>query len=297
MQVLPQVVLTIYQISEQPIKYAKFQILLTLLNFIITTILVILINLKWEGRILAILLSYSIFTMIGIYLLFKMKYIVFKIRKHYIKEAFKLGLPLIIHVISATLFMMSDRLFIAYYLGNSEVGVYAVGVQVAMIAMIAQQSFNQAWVPYLFKNLKTNLYENKVKIIKISYLAFGLFLILPFIIELLSYPIFTYLIDEKFSESIQYVFWVALGYSLLGMYKVVTNYIFYKKRTKLLARLTLFSLIVNLILNYVFIHSFGAIGVAYATAITIFLFFILTFILSQKIYPMPWLYFKDRNVI
>lgn len=296
MQILPQTVLSIYQISERPIDYGKYQILLAVVNLILTIGFVVMLKLGWEGRVLAILLSYTVFTMIGMYLLVKMKLIVFKINKEYIQEALKLGLPLIIHVVSGALFMMSDRLFISYYLGNSEVGIYAVGAQVAMIALIVQQSFNQAWVPYLFKNLKTNLYENKVKIVKISYIVFIFFLILPYIVYLLSHPIFSFLIDAKFSGSIQYVFWVALGFSFLGMYKVVANYIFYEKRTVILSILTFTSLILNFILNYFLIHKFGTIGVAYATAITIGVFFIFVFIIANKIHKMPWLYFFNRSL-
>ena len=189
--------------------------------------------------------------------------------------------------------MMSDRLFISYYLGNDTLGMYAVGAQVAMIAMIIQQSFNQAWVPYLFKNLKIGLIENKIKIIKISYFAILFFAILPFLIDFITPLLYKIFIDEKFINSIQYVFWIALGYSLLGMYKVVTNYIFYEKRVKLLSMMTFFSLFINLVLNYVLIHKYGAIGVAYGTAITVAIFFIIAFIIANRVHKMPWLFFLD----
>ncbi|HHC11283.1 MAG TPA: hypothetical protein ENK79_01455, partial [Campylobacterales bacterium] len=186
MQVVPQTILSIYKISERPIDYAKYQLTLTSVNLFLTLGLVVVFSLNWEGRIVAILLTYFIFTILGLYLLVRMKLIVLRIEKSYIKKALKLGTPLIIHVISGVLFMMSDRLFISYYLGNEALGIYAVGAQVAMIAMIIQQSFNQAWVPYLFKNLKIGLIKNKIKIIKISYLAILFFAILPFLIELLN---------------------------------------------------------------------------------------------------------------
>lgn len=295
MQVLPQTILSLYQISERPMDYGKYQILLALINLLLTICFVVLLKLGWEGRVLAILLSYAIFTLISIVLLFRMNLITFQVEIKYIKEALRLGLPLIIHVVSGALFMMSDRLFISYYLGNSEVGIYAVGAQVAMIALIVQQSFNQAWVPYLFKHLKTNTYENDVKIVKISYIAFGFFLILPILVYFMSVPIFSFLINDKYIDSIQYVFWVALGFSFLGMYKVVTNYIFYEKRTGILSLLTFSSLVLNFILNYVFIHKFGTIGVAYATAVTISVFFIIVFFIANKIHKMPWLYFYNKG--
>ena len=291
MQVVPQTILSIYKISERPIDYAKYQLSLTGINIFLTLGLVVLLNLNWEGRILAIFFTYLIFTILGIYLLLKMKLIVLRLEKTYIKKAFQLGVPLIVHVICASLFMMSDRLFVSYYLGNNTLGIYAVGAQVAMVALIIQQSFNQAWVPYLFKNLKIGLIENKIRIIKISYVAILFFMILPFLVELLNPLFFNFFINEKFRDATEYVFWIALGYSLLGMYKVVTNYIFYKKRVKLLSIMTFGSLIINLILNYVLIHKYGAIGVAYGTVITVGIFFLIAFVLANRVHKMPWLFF------
>jgi O-antigen/teichoic acid export membrane protein len=291
MQVVPQTILSIYKISERPIDYAKYQLSLTGINLLLTVGLVVLLNLNWEGRILAIFITYLLFTFIGIYLLIKMKLIVLRIEKRYVQKALQLGTPLILHVVSATLFMMSDRLFISYYLGNEALGIYAVGAQVAMMALIIQQSFNQAWVPYLFKNLKIGSRENEIKIIKISYISMLFFLLLPFIIELINPLFFHFFINEKFIDAMSYVFWIALGYSLLGMYKVVTNYIFYKKRVKLLSMMTFLSLLINLILNYFLIQKYGAIGVAYGTSITVAIFFIIAFILANKVHPMPWLFF------
>ncbi len=295
MQIVPQTILSIYKISERAIDYAKYQLALTTFNLVLTIGLVVLLELNWEGRVIAILFTYILFTILGLYLLVKMNLIVLQIEWQYIQKALSLGTPLIIHVVSGALFMMSDRLFISYYLGNEELGVYAVGAQVAMIAMIVQQSFNQAWVPYLFKNLKIGLLGNKIKIIKISYMAILFFMILPFFIELINPLFFKFFIDEKFIDSMQYVFWIALGYSLLGMYKVVTNYIFYEKRVKLLSAMTFFSLIINLILNYILIHKYGAIGVAYGTAITVAIFFIIAFIVANHVHKMPWLFFLNQK--
>ena len=295
LQVVPQTVLYLYLMSERPINYGKFQITLAVTNLLFSILFVVILKGNWEGRVIALLISYAVFSSIGIYILFRMNLIVLHVKIQYIKEALKIGLPLIIHVVSGTLFLMSDRLFISYFLGNIQVGIYSVGAQIGMIALIIQQSFNQAWVPYLFKNLKTNLYKNKVKIVNISYVAFLFFLILPFIIQLISYPIFSVFINSKFSESIQYVFWIALGFSFMGMYKVVTNYIFYEKRTGILSILTFSSLILNLILNYILIQKFGSIGVAYATAITVGIFFIIVFFIANKVHKMPWLYFIKRN--
>ncbi len=295
MQVIPQTILSIYKISERALNYAKYQLALTFLNLFLTLGFVALLHWNWEGRILAILISYIIFSILGLYLLNRMQLISFDIDWRYLYRAVELGMPLILHVISGALFMMSDRLFISYYLGHETLGIYAVAAQVAMIALIIQESFNQAWVPFLFKNLKSGLMKNKIKVIKISYGAILFFLLLPFVIDLVKIPFFKYFIDGKFLDGMEYVFWIALGYSFLGMYKVVTNYIFYEKRVRLLSIMTFMSLLINLILNYILIHRFGAIGVAYGTAITVAIFFLIAFLIANRVHKMPWLFFiKER---
>jgi len=294
-QVIPQTVLAIYRISERPINYAKYQLTLTGVNLLLTLILVMLLHLNWEGRILAIFGTYIIFSGVGIYLLIKGGLMRWAFSWEYLSRAVRMGLPLILHVISAVLFMMSDRLFISYYLGNEALGLYAVGAQVAMIAMIVQESFNQAWVPFLFKNLQQGGWENRVKIVKISYLAILFFLMLPFMIMVIAPLIFHLFIDGKFMDALTYVFWIALGYGFLGMYKVVTNYIFYEKRVKLLSLMSFLSLLVNLFLNYLLIHRFGAIGVAYGTVLTLIFFFFVAFLVAYRIHPMPWLFFVQRK--
>lgn len=70
---------------------------------------------------------------------------------------------------------------------------------------------------------------------------------------------------------------------------MVVNYIFYVKKTYILAWITFLSAAINIVLNYFLIRANGAIGAAQATAITFFVSFILTWILSAKVYNMPWL--------
>lgn len=69
---------------------------------------------------------------------------------------------------------------------------------------------------------------------------------------------------------------------------MVVNYIFYGKKTYILAWVTFTSAGINIALNYFFIKANGAIGAAQTTTITFFIKFILVWILSSKAYKMPW---------
>jgi len=291
-QVFPKLVTSVYQIKEQPIRYAIYQLSFAVMNISTTIYLLYAYNANWESRILAILFTNMFFTFIALFIFKRMDLYTKNLKKEYFTDAIKVGTPLIIHIVSAVLFQMSDRLFIQYFKGDYDLGVFAAGAQIGMIALIIQQAFTQAWLPYLFKNLKLNTLANKIKIVKLSYISIILFMIMPFIIELVSIPIFTFFIDKKYEYAQQYVFWVALGYAFLGIYKIFSGFILFKKKTSCLAWISLFSLIINFILNYLFINYYGTIGVAYATALTMMFFAIIVICIANRLFGLPWFYFS-----
>jgi Na+-driven multidrug efflux pump len=83
--------------------------------------------------------------------------------------------------------------------------------------------------------------------------------------------------------------WLALGFLFSAMYYMVTNYIFYTRRTAWLAGITFLTAAINIPLTYFLILTSGAVGAAQATAISLGLSFLFTWLVSQRVYPMPWL--------
>ena len=72
---------------------------------------------------------------------------------------------------------------------------------------------------------------------------------------------------------------------------MVTNYIGYVNKTYWLAITTISVGVFKIPLTYYLIKLFGAPGASMSYCITFLLFFLLTWILSAKVYKMPWLFF------
>ena len=72
------------------------------------------------------------------------------------------------------------------------------------------------------------------------------------------------------------------------MYFMVTNYIFYAKKTYILAYVTFSVTILHIGFLYFLINLNGAIGAAQAIMITSIITFLSVWILSHKVYKMPW---------
>jgi O-antigen/teichoic acid export membrane protein len=99
----------------------------------------------------------------------------------------------------------------------------------------------------------------------------------------------------KFAPAGELIGWLALGQAFSGMYFMVTNYIFYSRRTGALALVTAISGLVNVGLLLVLVQSLGLRGAAMAFWLSMGLRFLLTWWVAQRRCPMPWFTFGVQN--
>jgi len=166
-------------------------------------------------------------------------------------------------------------------------GIYSVGYQIGLVISLVQNSFNQAWQPWIYTQL-SNKSLNKTKIVKFTYFYFlglillvlGLNIIAPFLIRVF--------IGIEFQSTIEFVTWIGLGFAFNGMYKMVANYLFFLRKTKLIGLISICTAALNIVLNYVLISINGAVGAAQSTAISFFIQFIFVWIFSSIYFKMPW---------
>jgi O-antigen/teichoic acid export membrane protein len=281
LRVSTQVILGIFQVSGEPKKFALFSILQTILDFGLSYLFVVLYTYGYIGRLEGIHIAFFIFSLVSIYILYKRELFSF-FTFSYTKDILSFGVPLIPHVVGGPIMAMSDRFFISYFYDNEYVGYYTASYQVSALMLLIGMSVNQAWVPLFFKMLKDNI-ETK-KIVKLILIISLFFLISMLFIMLLRDFIFNVLVDEKFFIAKEYFYWLLIGFFFQSLYFLATNFLFYFKKTKLLASITFLGAIINIILNYIFIKYFGVIGVAYATAVTWFIFLSYVSIQSIKVY-------------
>lgn len=282
------ITVTLWQVEQKPLPYGIFQISQTVLNVTLSLIFVIALNWQWQGRLLGIIIASIIFGFISLFIVYRRKYIKLSFNKVYIKDALLFGIPLIPHALGGWIMTSIDRFFINSMVNVAETGIYTVGYQVGMIIYLLATSFNQAWSPFLFEKLKENNNVTKIRIVKFTYLYNVGIIVLALALSLVAPWFLEFFVSKGFQGAYKYVFWIALGYAANGMYFMVVNYIFYVKKTHILAWITFISAGINVILNYFLIKANGAIGAAQATTVSFFVSFILTWILSARVYKMPW---------
>jgi O-antigen/teichoic acid export membrane protein len=288
--------LTFWRVEQRPIPYGITQVSWVLFNAALSLMLVIVFGMKWNGRILGIAISTCIFGIYGILMMVKRSYLAIVPQRRYISEVLSFCLPLIPASLGWWATNGIDRIFINLMVDVTATGVYTVGYQVGMIIGLLANSFNQAWSPFLFEKLKENRYATKIKIVKLTYLIFGAIVGGALILSYASPYFLKIFVGKSYQSAYVYVIWVALGYGFNGMRFLVLNYIYYVKKTYVLSWVPFLSAGINIGLNFLLIKAKGPLGAAQSTTISFAVAFILTWILSARVYPMPWLeVFSGKN--
>ncbi len=277
LRVVSSVVSGIYQVSNKPLEFAIYTIFQTIIDFIFSYIFVVWYHYGYIGRLTGVYISFFLASIYGIVILYKNNYIVFRFILLFSKKILTYGAPLIPHVVGGVILALSDRYFISYFIGNEAVGLYSVAYQISSIMLLLSISVNQAWVPFFYR-LLTDFKENKAVIFRYIRLLMIFYTICGLILYILSPFLYDLFIDQKFHNSKLYFPVLLVGLVFQSYYYLYTNFLFFYKKTTVLAKITFFASLVNLVLNFININIFGVIGVAYATLITYILYFLLIYI-------------------
>ncbi len=287
-QFLTSLNLVLWQAEQNPKSFAVYQIVQMIVNNILILVLVVGFGMGWEGQLIGQSIAIILFAFVSFIFIYRRGYLKFEIKQQHIKDALKFGVPLIPHTLAGWFKTGIDRIFLTSFIGTAATGLYAVGYQFGMILGIIALAFNNAFAPYLFEKLSNITNEEKKKLVILTYLYFVIILLMATVISLIAPWFITNFLDERYIDSIQFISWITFGYAFQGMYYMVVNYIFYLKKTYRLVTITFFGGFLHVVLSYFLIQENGAIGAAQATTISFFVTFILVWMLSSKLYSMPW---------
>lgn len=286
--------LSILRNSKKPLIYGAFEISKTIIDLSLTILLIVVYSFDWEGKAIGMLVSTTVIGLVSLYRMWKKGYLLFEVDKSQIREIFRISLPLIPHALGGVIMALGDRIFIDQMVGTAEMGIYTVGYQFGMIMTLVTTAFNQTWTPWMYELLAQNKEENKVKIVKATYMVCLGFILMAIGITVISYFLLPYMTTKEYHGAFIHVIWIALGYAFFGMYTLVFPYGVHVGKTSYLGIITFSAAIINMAANYVLIKMNGPVGSAQATLISYIFMFFSVWWYSNKLYPMPWFKFLSK---
>lgn len=291
---LSQILLSLWRLEIKPIAYGIYQNLYTLTNLGFSLFFVVALGFSWEGRVSGILISGVLFGVIALILLYRQNRLRFQLNLGYVKNALNFGIPMVPTALKGSLMVITDRLFITNMVGVGATGLYAAGYQLTMAIHLLTLSFNNAYVPWLFGKLKLDDKNMNKKIVRFTYVYFIGIIAIALLWALVAIWLLSFFVGPQFYGARVYVIWFSLGFAFSGMHSMVVNYIYYSQKTARYGLVSVMSIGINIVLNYVLISLNGAVGAAQAMCFTYLFTFLMTWWLSSRVHPMPWLSIFSR---
>ena len=190
-----------------------------------------------------------------------------------------LGLPLILHNLSHIVLTSSDRMMIEKFIGLEETGIYGFTYTIGTILSTAAGAFGSAWVPWYFERLKREKYD-EIKVYSKNYLDFFTLVTVGFIF--ISPEIVRFMGSTDYWIGKYFLLWIIFVCYFIFLYSFPVNYEFYVKKTNYIALGTSLSAVINLVLNYIFIPTYGSFGAALTTLASYFFLFVFHETIARK---------------
>ncbi|WP_373779155.1 flippase [Glaesserella sp.] len=246
-QSLLAVQLSVRQCQKQALPYVVIQLCSTILSAVLTVMLLEYYqNELVEKRILAILFSNA-----AVFVLAYALYAKRAIRKTFGVNRYKtalwyvlgFGAPLILHHASIFLKGQLDRIFIYHKFSEADLGLYAMGAQLAAILMILIQAVNKALIPHLFEALK----QKKISVKEVhKWASYSLILVpLPALVMWFIPETFVvWLLGSQFVGTKYYIVLFLVSTTLVVPYLILVNYLFYYGKNTLISFCSVLSTII-----------------------------------------------------
>lgn len=284
-----------FQVKKQPKYYGIYSLSQSITKNGLMLLFVVFFDMKWDGMILGYIIGYFLFFLISIFLFNKTRLFTKSINKEFIIDNIKVGFPLSLHLASGWLSSSATRIIVSSLLGTAATGSFGIGATIGMVVLFIQDSFNKAFIPFLFEKLNNFNIEIEKQLIRLTYIYNISLLLFSLIIGVFGYFFLETIFGVAYSEGKVVVLFIALAHAFNGMYKMHVNYIFFVKKTHLIFIISTTTGSLNIILSYLFINSWGLIGAAISLCVINIVGYLLAWYIGNRVYPMNW--FRLRYIL
>lgn len=290
MQTLLNMQLALLQAKGQARAYGTLQVAQSILVNGSTVFLIVAVSMQWEARPVGHVLSLSLLTLFSLRAMYKAEYLAIPGRDaaRHIREALKFGLPLVPHALSAIAIATVGQLMVNFNFGTSEVGVYALAFQLGSAYGLLADAFVKSYGPWLYRKLAERTEESRLQVVGSTYFAFCFFPVASILFYGFLMVIFDVIVGSQYAASKTLLPYFVLSGAFLGMYFAVANLFFFSSKTIFIPLVTVTSGVLGLLLMHALGRVIGIRGYAIGYLVAQMATFFLAWIISMKIYPLPW---------
>ncbi|WP_240775177.1 lipopolysaccharide biosynthesis protein [Pedobacter xixiisoli] len=244
---------------------------------------------KWVGYVFIANLVASVLTFV--FLLPEFLKIQLKFDKGMFAKMLSYSWPILVANLSFIVNENLDKILLDKYSTETQVGIYGAVCKIAIFMSIFNTAFRLGAEPFFFSYAKEkNARNTYADILKYFVIALAiLFVALVANIEILKY-----FISRDKAHVAEYwvglpaVPYLLLGYVCLGIYMNLSIWYRLSDQTRFGLYISVSGAIITIVLNMVLIPKYSYMGSAWVSMIAYFVMMVLSYVLGQKYYPIPY---------
>lgn len=262
-QAILAVGLTVAQTIRRPFVYATFQLGYGLSMGLLTLVLVGAVGMGWTGRALAQAMAALAVAICVVAWLRRTGRMATTLDRRMLRRVLGFGIPLLPHAIAAVAMGSMDRLALGSGFAPAVVGQYFLALQIATVFTVLAAAVNQAWVPWLYERLSRGDAAARREVLSVIRIGGGLLVAGAAALALLAVPMVLLVGGEAFRAA-ALPLRILAGYAALqAWYTLMSAFLFYGERTKLMSAITTGVAVLQGVLIFVLL-PWGSAGVASA---------------------------------
>lgn len=207
------------------------------------------------------------------------------------KKMMRYGLPILVAGIAFAVNEHFDKILLGHWLpeniAKSEVGAYSACYKLGLFMVLFATAFRLGIEPFFFSHSKNENAPQTYAMITKYFVIFGSLILLGVIVfaDILKFM----LLDNKtYWEAMKVVPLIILANFFLGIYNNLSVWYKLTDRTKMGAYISIVGAVLTLVLNYLLIPKFSYYGSAIATIAAYGSMMLISYILGNRYYPIPY---------
>ena len=207
--------------------------------------------------------------------------------KSIFKQLLNYGWPIMVAGLAYVVNENFDKWILPYLLDKDINGAYSACYKIAVFMTIFIQAFRLGAEPFFFSHSKEKNAQQTYALIMKYFVIAGSFM-LVFIISYLDVFKIALVKDQSYWKAIDIVPIVLLANLFLGIYFNLAIWYKLTDKTRYGMYLSIIGAIITIVFNLLMIEKIGFIAAAWATLAAYGTMMLLSFILGQKHYPVPY---------
>ncbi len=204
-----------------------------------------------------------------------------------LREMNRFGMPLVPSALALWAINFGDRIFIAHYNGQTEVGVYSVAARISSAIVFLMIAFRTAWPAFAYSieddrdAKRTYAFVLTYLVVLCSWVSLALGALAPWLVDVLA-P------KPEFARAAEAVAPLAFAATAYAAYTVIAIGSGRARRTQLNWVVAGVAAAVNIALNVALIPPYGMIGAAVSTLVAYVVLLAGMYLYAQRVYPVAY---------